>query len=77
MSAAKNALQMYEEMLARGFFSATSERQLFEMPSVLRSVPTFTTYGTSTFPIFYEGNFSHAELEERVGADSSRARKAD
>lgn len=58
------AFEMFEELARRGVFQPATTLEPFVMPSMLRSVPSVTTYSTST-PA-QQGVQAGAGLEERT-----------
>jgi hypothetical protein len=66
-SDALSAVKIFEEMSKRGVFSPATHQEPFEMPTMLRSVPTFTTYSTPATPVNMGTN--DARLEERSPGD--------
>jgi hypothetical protein len=60
----KTAIEMFEEMIRQGVISPAAEISSFEMPSLLRSVPTITTYSTAE-PHASLGADDYARLETR------------
>jgi hypothetical protein len=62
------ALEMYEEMARNGFFQPAMNQQPLEMPTMLQSVPTITTYSTPAAPLTM-GVETHAGLEARSRRD--------
>jgi hypothetical protein len=62
------ALDMYEEMVRRGLFVPAAEQEVLAMPTLLRTVPTITTYNTQAVPVNM-GAHADARLEGRSSAD--------
>ena len=69
------ATEMFEELVRRGLFVPASQQEPFAMPTVLRSVPTITTYSTPAAPL--NTGVIRAGLEKRSSRDRDRAGEAD
>ena len=61
------ATEMFEEMARRGLIVPASHQESFAMPSMLRSVPTITTYSTPAVPMNIGA--TNAGLEKRSSRD--------
>lgn len=51
MSPPKTVPELYEKMALSGYFTPATELSSFVMPTVLRTVPAITTYGTPALPL--------------------------
>lgn len=61
----ENAVEMFAEMANRGYFQPADDERGLVMPSLLRPVPTITTYGTAEVPATV-GAIAYAGLETRT-----------
>lgn len=47
--------QMFEELASQGYVVPAEQMDTLEMPTTLRSVPSFVTYGTPDLPVIGGG----------------------
>jgi hypothetical protein len=59
------AVEMFDELARQGVFVPVSGEDMYSMPSILRPVPTITTYGTSDPPLSL-GAHIDAGLDKRT-----------
>jgi hypothetical protein len=64
---AVTVMEMLEELTRRGFITPGEQQTSFDMPTVLRTVPTFVTYGTPELPVTM--GTGDARLEQRPARD--------
>jgi hypothetical protein len=62
---------MLNSLLSAGLIDRNKQRETFDLPGAFRHVPTITTYNTPEIPV--QTGVHNAELEQRVGGDSTHS----